>query len=129
LIARTETSKATTGLVMARSSSIGLNWLVWHSTGGIGGDGRTRLAHRKMDGILMRWSDPPNPEALFPEKKVKAYGNYLPGATFNCRCWPAPLIRLDDVSWPAKVYMDGKIKLMNKKQFMEIADQEFLKAA
>lgn len=129
LIARTETSKTATGLILARSSSIGVNWLVWHSTGGQGGDGRTRFAHRKMDGILMRWNDPPNPEKLFPDKKVKPYGNYLPGSTFNCRCWPAPLIRLEDVSWPAKVYMDGKIKLMNKKQFLEIADQEFLKAA
>lgn len=129
LIARTETSKTATGLVKARAASIGLNWLVWHSTGGQGGDGRTRFAHRKMDGVLMRWSDPPNPEKLFPDKKVKPYGNYLPGSTFNCRCWPAPLILLEDVLWPAKVYMDGKIKLMNKKQFLEIADQEFLKAA
>lgn len=128
LIARTETSKTATGLVKARAASIGLNWLIWHSTGGQGGDGRTRFAHRKMDGVLMRWSDPPNPEKLFPDKKVKPYGNYLPGSTFNCRCWPAPLIRLEDVSWPAKIYMDGKIKLMNKKQFVEIAEQQFLKA-
>lgn len=128
LIARTETSKTATGLVKARAASIGLNWLAWHSTGGQGGDGRTRFAHRKMDGVLMRWSDPPNPEKLFPDKKVKPYGNYLPGSTFNCRCWPAPLIRLEDVSWPAKIYMDGKIKLMNKKQFVEIAEQQFLKA-
>jgi len=129
LIARTETSKAITGLLMARSSSIGLNWLVWHSTGGQGGDGRTRFAHRKMDGVLMTWDDPPNPEKLFPEPKVKSYGNYLPGSTFNCRCWAAPLIHIEDVSWPAKVYMKGKIRLMNRKEFEKIANQEFLKAA
>jgi SPP1 gp7 family putative phage head morphogenesis protein len=129
LIARTETSKAATGLVMARSSSIGLDWLVWHSTGGVGGDGRTRLAHRKMDGVLMRWDDPPNPEKLFPSKGVKSYGNYLPGSTFNCRCWCFPIISLSDIQWPARVYMNNKIQLMNKKQFLEIADQEFYKRA
>ncbi len=129
LIARTETSKTATGLVKARAASIGLNWLVWRSTGGQGGDGRTRFAHRKMDGVLMRWGDPPNPEKLFPDKKVKPYGNYLPGSTFNCRCWCLPIISLSDIQWPARVYMNNKIQLMNQQQFLKISDQEFYKRA
>lgn len=129
LIARTETGRATTGLIMARAESIGLDWFVWKSTGGFSGDGRTRLAHRKMEGVVMKWDTPPNPELLFPEPKVKAYGNYLPGATFNCRCWAMPLIRLDDITWPAKIFTGGRIEKMNKQQFMKIANQEFYKQA
>jgi SPP1 gp7 family putative phage head morphogenesis protein len=129
LIARTETSKMVTNMVKARAEEIGLNWFVWKATGGYSGDGRTRSAHRKMDNVLCTWNDPPNPEALFPDRKAKPYGDYLPGATFNCRCYAAPLIRLDDVSWPARVHVGGKIVRMNKREFMKISEQEFLKAA
>ena len=126
LIARTETSRAVTGLVMARAESIGLDWFCWKSTGGFSGDGRTRKAHRKMEGVVMKWDTPPNPELLFPEPKVKAYGNYLPGATFNCRCWCLPLIRASsDISWPARVYTSGKIQKMTLKQFLDFSGQEF----
>lgn len=128
LIARTETSKMVTNMVKARAEEIGLNWFVWKATGGYSGDGRTRSAHRKMDNVICSWDDPPNPEALFPSKQ-KPYGNYLPGATFNCRCWAMPLIRLDDVSWPARVHRNGRIERMNKKEFLNIAEQKFLKAA
>lgn len=124
-IARSETSRVATGLVKVRSESIGLDWYVWRSTK----DFRTREAHKKMDGVICKWDDEPNPEALFPKKGVKPYGNYLPGATFNCRCYPAPLIRIDDVQWPAKVYTNGRITRMNKQQFMQIAGQEFYKKA
>ena len=129
LIARTETGRATTGLIMARAESIGLDFYIWYSTGGFSGDGRTRKAHRHMNGVICKWDDVPNPEALFPDPKAKPYGNYLPGATFNCRCFAAPLIRLSDSVWPAKVHIKGKIVKMNQQQFLKIANQEFYRNA
>ena len=123
LIARTETARVTTGLVKVRSESVGLGWYVWKSTR----DARVRHAHKMMNNVLCQWGDEPNPEALFPKKGAKPYGDYLPGATFNCRCYPAPLIRVDDINWPAKVFRKGKITLMNKSQFMKITNQEFYK--
>lgn len=126
LIARTETGRATTGLIKARAEQIGLNWFVWRVTH----DKRLRKSHRMMDGVLCTWGDAPNPEALFPEPKIKAYGKYLPGSTFNCRCWAAPLIRASsDVSWPARVHINGRITRMNLKQFLELSGQEFYKKA
>ncbi len=129
LIARTETSRAVTGLVMARAESIGLDFYIWYSTGGYSGDGRTRKAHRYMNGVICKWNDVPNPEKLFPDPKAKPYGSYLPGATFNCRCFASPLIRLSDSVWPAKVHVKGKIVKMNQQEFLKIANQEFYRNA
>ena len=39
----------------------------------------------------------------------------------NCRCYPRPLIRVDDVSWPAKVHRNGKIVMMKKSDFIELS--------
>lgn len=116
LIARTEISRISTGLIKARSERIGVDWFIWDSVG----DYVTRYSHKMMDGVLCRWSDPPNPEALYPKKGVKPYGNYLPGATFNCRCYPDPLFDLNQISFPVRVHVNGKIIRMNKKQFLEM---------
>ena len=42
------------------------------------------------------------------------------GNIWNCRCYPEPLLEVDDVKWPHKVYIDGQIKMMNKNEFMEV---------
>jgi SPP1 gp7 family putative phage head morphogenesis protein len=128
LIARTETGRAVTGLIKVRSESVGIDWFVWRTTH----DRRLRTAHKLMDGVLVKWSDPPSPEKLFAGRAKdvgKPYGNYLPNATFNCRCYPAPLIRLDDVSWPARVHRNGKITTMNKEQFQGLTKDEYRLAA
>lgn len=113
LIARTETSKATTELTRARAENLGLHWYVWKSSK----DQRVRPAHKLMDGVLFNWNDPPNPEAL-SKGKEKPYGNYAPGSTFNCRCYPAPMIGVEDISWPTKVHINGKIKTMTLVRFL-----------
>lgn len=123
LIARTETSRMVTKMIETRAEAVGINWFVWHSVH----DRKTRPGHRLLDGVLVKWSDPPSPEKLAGEKRV--YGNYLPGGIFNCRCWAAPLIRMSDVTWPARVYMGGKIKRMNKKQFLGLTEDKYLFAA
>ncbi len=111
LIARTEVSKTTTALTKARCDNLDLHWYVWRTAED--GD-RVRKSHRIMEGVLVNWNEPPSPEALANEKYV---GNYHAGNIWNCRCYPEPLIDIDDVSWPHKVYYNGKIQMMGKMQF------------
>lgn len=115
LIARTETSKASTALTKARSQAVGVNWYVWRTSR----DARVRNSHVRMDGVLVKWTDPPSPEALDGERRT--YGHYHCGDIFNCRCYPEPVIDLDLVKWPAKVYYSGVIVRMSRKQFEMIA--------
>jgi SPP1 gp7 family putative phage head morphogenesis protein len=119
-IARTETSRAITGLMKVRSTNAGMNWFVWKVTH----DNRLRKSHKVMDNVLVQWDDPPSPEKL---AGLKDYGKYLPGSTYNCRCYPAPIIRLSDVSFPAKVYYGGKIESMSMKKFLGLPENRDLK--
>lgn len=94
LIARTQVSMTQTNLVRARAEDLGLDWYVWRACGGNNGDGRTRSSHRHMSGVLVRWSDPPAPEDLFPLRHVdgtpykNTLGHYHAGQCPNCRCLP-----------------------------------------
>ena len=110
LIARTETSKAQTALTRTRSEEMGVRWYVWKTEK----DVRVRKSHRKMDGVIIQWGDPPSPEELVHEK---SYGHYDAGDIFNCRCYPRPLLNYDDVSWPHKVYYGGRIQTMTLYRF------------
>ena len=114
LIARTESSKASTALTQARSEATGIGWYVWRTEK----DRRVRDSHRLMDGVLINWNDPPSPEMLASEKYT--YGNYHAGNIFNCRCYPEPLILFTDVQWPHKVYYGGRIQMMTLAQFKAI---------
>lgn len=114
LIARTEVSKTTTALTKARCDNLDLHWYVWRTMED--GD-RVRKSHRIMEGVLINWNEPPSPEALAGEKSV---GNYHAGNIWNCRCYPEPLIEIDDISWPHKVYTNGKIQIMGKMQFKQM---------
>lgn len=114
LIARTEVSKATTALTKARSEDLGLKWYVWRTA--LDGD-RVRKSHRNMEGVLVAWSNPPAPEELVGEKSA---GHYHAGNIYNCRCYPEPLISVDDVKWPHKVYYQGTIRKMGKREFEQL---------
>jgi len=112
-IARTESSKAMTALTEARSKDVGVNWYVWKSAS----DQRVRNAHKHMQGVLVKFDDPPSPEELVHEKNV---GHYNAGNIYNCRCFPRPLISLENVTWPCKVYYHGAIVSMSKLQFKKV---------
>lgn len=112
-IARTETSKASTAITRVRSESAGLSWYVWCTSD----DSRVRDSHAKMDGVIVSWKDPPSPEELVREP---SYGHYHAGEIFNCRCYAAPLISTDDVTWPHKVYYMGRIQSLTLAQFKRI---------
>lgn len=115
LIARTEIAKMSTGLVKARAVSSDINWYVWRSTHDI----RVRSSHKLMDKVLVAWDDPASPEELDGAKK--SYGHYHPGEIFNCRCYARPILNAaSDIPWPAKVYRNGKIQLMNQSDFYRL---------
>lgn len=114
LISRTETSKATTALTRARAEELDLNFYVWRSSE----DVRVRLSHRKLDGVVVFWSEPPSPEALAGERST--LGHYHAGDAPNCRCYPEPVLALSDLRFPVKVYHEGMIQRMNRFQFVKL---------
>lgn len=123
LIARTQVSMTQTNLVQARAEDLGLDWYVWRACGGNQGDGRTRSSHKHMSGVLVRWSDPPAPEDLFPLHHVdgtpykNTLGHYHAGCCPNCRCYPEPVVDLDLLNFPMRVYRNGHIERISRKQF------------
>jgi SPP1 gp7 family putative phage head morphogenesis protein len=114
LIARTETSKASTALTQARSENIGIHWYVWMTSK----DSRVRNAHAHMNDVICNYQDPPQPEVL---DNLPSEGAYNAGEIYNCRCYAAPLVDIDDVKWPHKVHHAGKIQSMTESQFRKIA--------
>lgn len=122
LIARTETSKATTALTQARSEDLGLPWYVWQTSR----DQRVRESHQFMQGVLVRWDDAPSPERLVGDR---SYGAYAAGNIFNCRCYPEPLIRLTQVQWPHKTFYGGKVQIMTLAAFKRINNIQAAAAA
>lgn len=123
LIARTQVSMTQTNLVQARAEDLGLDWYVWRACGGNNGDGRTRSSHRHMSGVLIRWSDPPAPEDLFPLRRVdgspynNTLGHYHAGCCPNCRCYQEPVVDLDLLKFPIRVYQNGHVERMSRKRF------------
>lgn len=113
-IARTEAAKANAAITEARSYNLGIRAYFWRCVD----DERSRMSHKAMDGILVFYDQPPNPEQLFPLHGVKPYGRYHAGNTFNCRCWQEPIV--DDHFLPdeMRVYVNGKIQRMTRKQLL-----------
>lgn len=79
LIARTETARANTALNLARATSVGSELYVWRTSG----DSDVRESHRKMNGKVFRWDDPPT----LSDGMV---GH--PGTFPNCRCYAEPVL-------------------------------------
>jgi SPP1 gp7 family putative phage head morphogenesis protein len=75
LIARTETSRASTELTKARAEHVGSEGYVWRTAE----DARVRDLHKKLAGKFIRWDDPP----VAGPNGERAHA----GAIFNCRCW------------------------------------------
>jgi len=114
LIARTESAKASSELVQSRAERLGFNWYIWSSVQ----DQRVRSSHKHMQGVLVNYNDPPDPEKLAGEKK--SYGHYNAGEIFNCRCFASVVFDINEISWPHKVYYNNKIVMMTKAEFKRI---------
>jgi SPP1 gp7 family putative phage head morphogenesis protein len=80
LIARTETGRAATSLTQARAEVIGSDGYIWRSAE----DADVRKLHRKLNGKFFRWDEPP----VSGERGERSH----PGAIYNCRCYPEPVI-------------------------------------
>jgi SPP1 gp7 family putative phage head morphogenesis protein len=115
LIARTETAKANTALSQARAEYLDLDWYIWRTSH----DARVRDSHHLMEGVLVNWNYPPNPEQLDKEPKI-THGPYHAGNIYNCRCFPETVLDLEQVDWPAKVFWAGRIQRMTRAQFGRI---------
>ncbi len=118
LIARTETSKASTALTQARAERLRLSWYVWRSSH----DQRVRPSHSfmaKSGGVLVPWGSPPQPEELVGEKST--LGAYHAGSAPNCRCYAEPLMRFEQIEFPHRVYYNGRVQSMTLARFREIA--------
>lgn len=115
-IARTETAKAGSLLTEARCVDLGIDWYVWRSCK----DERVRSSHAQMDGVYVRWKDPPNPEAIFGGHNSGTH--YHPGGIYNCRCVALPVVNERDLRFPCRVYAGGKVQSVpNIKAFQSIA--------
>ena len=123
LIARTEVSKTQSALTQARALSLGLNWYIWRTSS----DARVRSSHEHMEGVLINFNDPPNPEALDTKGRKdkqgnqKSYGNYHAGNIFNCRCYEEVVTNLNYIKFPARVYRYNAIIKMTRAEFERIS--------
>ena len=80
LIARTEVSRTATELTSARAQYIGGDGYIWRTAG----DADVRPLHRKLAGKFFKWNEPP----VTGESGERS----LPGAIYNCRCYPEVVI-------------------------------------
>lgn len=113
LVARTEVARTNTMLLENDCHEVGAKWYVWRSTH----DVRTRSSHNHMDGVVCSWDNPPNPEKL--EGHDVDYGPYHPGCIFNCRCFPSPLVTVEQIPSNLKVHLHGTIVRMSKREFIQ----------
>jgi SPP1 gp7 family putative phage head morphogenesis protein len=81
LIARTETSRTSSSLTMARAVWVGSVEYAWRTSR----DDDVRPSHDKMESQIVQWADPPTLDGL------RGHAGCLP----NCRCYPEPLIPRD----------------------------------
>jgi len=77
LIARTETTRATSNLMQARAVQAGSDGYIWRTSG----DADVRDSHAEMEGKYVRWAQPPVLDGL------KGHAGTLP----NCRCFSEPV--------------------------------------
>ena len=119
-IARTETSKTLIGLTSYKSIKNNIPCYQWKASGGYSGDGRTRNSHRHMSDVIVFWNDPPAPEDLFPTGYRNTLGHYHAGCCPNCRCVAMPVVFVDDLKFPVRVYRNGQITKMNKMEFLKL---------
>lgn len=113
LIARTQVAKTYAAINQVRAESLGVRAYIWHTVGGP----LVRDSHRHMDNVIVFYDDPPAPEVLIGKKSA---GNYHAGGIYNCRCYMEPILSIDDITWPHKVYYKGSITRLSRKSFTKL---------
>lgn len=84
LIARTEIGRASTHVTAVRAKAIGSVGYIWRTAR----DSDVRPLHRKLEGKVIDWDDPP----IAGEAGERAHA----GAIYNCRCYAEPILP-DDI--------------------------------
>lgn len=83
-IARTEVARTASNLTQARATHVGSSHYIWTTSG----DSDVRDTHRKMNGKVIAWNEPPEVDPGKPP--------YHAGCVYNCRCFPMPIIVDED---------------------------------
>lgn len=81
LIARDQTQKLNAAITQSRQEALGIEEYEWQTSG----DERVRDTHRRKNGKIFRWDDPPADTGH-------------PGEDIQCRCVALPIINLDNVN-------------------------------
>jgi len=115
LIARTEVSRSESQITEIRAKNIDIPCYQWWTSQ----DKRVRASHRHMHNVIVFWNDPPDPEKLIG--LTSNPGHYHAGCTYRCRCLELPIVSLDEIQFPVKVYMHENIVTMRRAQFAALA--------
>lgn len=103
-LARNETAIATTSYLEAKYTEEGFTHFKWRTNL----DGRERPEHKKLNGQIFRFDDPP---IIYERTGQKG----LPGETYNCRCTFTPIANKEWLENRRKLFkaqnsLTGKIK-------------------
>lgn len=113
-------SKANAVFTRVRQEQSGIKWYQWSTSH----DSRVKPSHKKLEGVLIPWSDPPSPEALIGKQSL---GKYHAGEGIMCRCCALPVIDIDIelglIKFPRRVYWQGQIQVMKKSDFRNIYNE------
>lgn len=80
LIARTETAKVQSAITQVRAKYVGSEAYVWRTAR----DRDVRPAHKRLEGKVFKWDDPPIAE--------ENGDRHHPGCFPNCRCYSEPIL-------------------------------------
>jgi SPP1 gp7 family putative phage head morphogenesis protein len=80
LIARTETAKTSAAVTQSRAQYIGSTHYIWKTAK----DADVRPMHKRLEGTVHAWDDPPIAE--------ERGDRHHPGEFPNCRCWASPIL-------------------------------------
>lgn len=119
MVARTEVSRASSALTQARAEDLGIRWYEWKTSE----DGSVRDSHRYMHEVLIPYAHAPIPEKLDKRVKLKKYpAPYHAGNYYNCRCYQAPIVDVNDVQFPHRVfnYRANRVERMTLRQFKRL---------
>lgn len=86
-LARNETGIATTSYLQAKYQDEGFTHFKWITNM----DGRERPLHRKLNGKIFAFNDPPVIYQLIKKGVVVREDRGLPQQTYNCRCTFTPV--------------------------------------
>lgn len=101
LIARTETARCRSHFTEARARNVGSTHYIWRTVG----DGTVRELHRKNNGQIFAWTDPPIAGVGRGGQPVLAHA----GQIYNCFTGNTPVIVPNDLRKVIRAPFDGRV--------------------